>query len=130
MNRPLDDASVRPSYHREGYAAARESMIRLAHGFAGLAPPERTAPWAAFDAFILDLTNQGWKGGDIYHLLVDVENNDFAQLAEESRDALYDYETGLIGHVSHDSMVRLPGEPTEQQEFLRYVHGKAWMHEP
>lgn len=107
----------------------RAAMIQLAHGFAGLAPTERTAAWAAFDAFILDLANQGWKRGAIYHLLADVENNEAAQLAEESRDALYDYETGLIGHVSYDSMVRLPGEPIDQQEFLRYVHSQAWMRE-
>jgi hypothetical protein len=124
------EGPARPARRREGYDAARTAMIQLAHGFAGLAPTERTAPWAAFDAFILGLANQGWKRGDIYHLLVDVENNEASQLAEESRDALYDYETGLIGHVSHDSIVRLPGEPTDQPEFLRYVYGETWMHEP
>ncbi len=49
------------------------------------------------------MSSLGWKRGDIYHLLVDVENNEASQLAEESRDALYDHETRLIGHVSHAS---------------------------
>ncbi len=122
------EGSAQPQ-RREGYDVARAAMIRLAHGFAGLAPTERVAAWAAFDAFILDLAKQGWKRGAIYHLLVDVQNNDAAQLAEESRDALYDYETGLIGHVGRDSIVRLPGEPGDQQEFLRYVYAEAWMRE-
>lgn len=124
------EGSARPYPRREGYDVARAEMIRLAHGFAGLAPTEREAPWAAFDAFILDLANHGWKRGDIYHLLVDVEDHERLALAEESRDALYDYDTGLVGNVSHDCIVRLPGEPVDPQEFLRYVHGEAWMREP
>jgi hypothetical protein len=113
----------------EGYGDAYAEMLRLAKTFDGLAPPDRMDQWKSFDAFIARLAEAGWDRGDIYRLVKDVLKNESHDLSEEAQEALYDFETGLIGHCGYDSIVRLPGEPTGEDEFLHYVHGKKWMKE-
>jgi len=104
-------------------------MVELALGFGGLAPTKRTEAWEAWDRFILELAAKGWKRGDVYRLLAEVQNEEYERLPEEACDALYDYETGLLGDCSHDCIVRLPGEPEAEQAFIEYVYAKRWLKE-
>lgn len=105
-------------------------MIQLAHTFAVRSPTERREQWRAFEEFILSLADQGWSRGDIYNLLTDVEKDEANQFTDEILDALYDYETTMIGHCGHDCIVRLPGEPEDEEEFLEYVYGDTWKKRP
>jgi hypothetical protein len=109
------------------YIQARAMTVELALAFGGCPPTDRKIQWEAFKRFTQELSEKGWTRGDIYRLVADVQNNEHEKLPEESLDALYDYETGLIGHCSHDCIIRFPGEPTDEAEFLEYVYGKRWL---
>jgi hypothetical protein len=112
---------------RPDFADARAVIVELALAFGGRSPSEREAEWEAFDRFIVDLTMKGWTRGDIYHLLADVLDNERSRLPEESWDSLYDYHTSLIGHCARSCIPSFPGEPTEEESFLEYVYGMAWL---
>ena len=109
---------------RDDYDAAYATLLKLGHLFSGKKPDETVALWQDFYAFIFELAGKGWTRGDIYHLLGDVLNKATEELSEESKDALYDFDSALLGH---GTTVRLPGEPADELEFKNYVHEREWM---
>lgn len=110
--------------YRSDYDSVYAKLLHLANRFSGTHPNEAAELWNDFYAFVYDLAGNGWTRGHIYHLVGDVLTKETDHLSDESKDALYDFDSALLGH---GTTVRLPGEPTDELEFKEYVYGREWM---
>lgn len=83
------------------------------------------------DELFNKLIQANWDRTRIYdfvfiYLKDHLSDSDYQNIPEAAFDYLSDIESSIIGHCSYDSILKISGEPKDEDELIAYVRGKKW----
>lgn len=77
-------------------------------------------------SFIERLIKKGWVRKNVYELVLDIQNNHYASMPQETIEILFELETSLSGSCAAECLYRFPNEPKDSKELQNYVLGNDW----